>query len=194
MLAAPVIAVAVMLALLPVLGLRLPRARRLAGQLAPPARAIVRAAFLVAIAGALLLALVQIVVVILVSVFAVSVIWLQESTAYLFAAMFLLGAGGVFLMDGHVRVDVLSSRWPERRRLGVELVGIALFLLPVCTLIVLVSAPWAAESWARLERSGEPSGLHLVFVLKSLVPTFGVLLALAGFVRAEEAARSLGGS
>ena len=170
----------------------IPHLRSASARTARPLRVVVRGGASVATAAALLLALVQIVVVILVSVFSVSVIWLQEGTAYLFGAMFLLGAGGVFLDDGHVRVDVLSSRWSERRRATVELAGIALFLIPVCALIVVVSAPWAAESWARLERSGEPSGLHAVFVLKTMVPVFAVLLALSGFVRAEAAARRLG--
>lgn len=183
--------IAAVMAVLPIAGLRSARARRASHRAAVPARRLVRAAFAVAMASALLLALVQVAVVLLVSVFSVSVIWLQESTAYLFGAMFLLGAGGVFLTDGHVRVDVLSSRWTERRRAVVDLGGIALFLIPVCALIVIVSAPWAAESWARLERSGEPSGLHAVYLLKSLVPLFAILLALAGFVRADRAARRL---
>ena len=152
---------------------------------------VARGASVLAVTATLILLLVQVAVVVLVSVFSVSVVWLQESAAYLFAAMFLLGAGGVFLTDGHVRVDVLSSRWSERRRAAVDLAGIALFLLPVCALIVIVSVPWAARSWATLERSGEPSGLHLVFVLKSFVPAFAVLLGLSGFVRAEAASRLL---
>ena len=181
-------------AILPVAAIRSAEAARLSGTVARAAARIVRGASAVAVAASLALLLVQVAVVVLVSVFSVSVVWLQESAAYLFAAMFLLGAGGVFLADGHVRVDVLSSRWSERRRAGVDLGGIALFLLPVCALILVVSVPWAARSWAALERSGEPSGLHLVFLLKSLVPAFAVLLALSGLVRAEAASRLLRGA
>ena len=182
-----------MLALLPLAALRSAAAARASRSLAVPAGHLVRGAFVVAAGAAFALLLVQLAVVVLVSVFSVSVIWLQEGTAYLFGAVFLLGAGGVYLSDGHVRVDVLSSRWDERRRAGIELAGVALFVLPVCALIVVVSAPWAARSWAALERSAEPSGLHLVFVLKTLVPAFAVLLALAAFVRADEASRALRG-
>ena len=188
------IAAAAGLAAVPLAGLRSRAAADLSRRIAGGFAVIVRAAFAVAAACCLVLLLVQLAVVLLVSVFSVSVVWLQESTAYLFGGIFLLGAGGVFLRDGHVRVDVLSSRWSERRRAAVDLAGISLFLLPVCVLIVVVSLPWAAESWADLERSREPSGLHLVFVLKSFVPAFAVLTALSGFVRAEAAARVLRGA
>lgn len=191
MLTGLVLTVCALLAAFPLAALRVPSAASVAARLAQGAGLIVRAAFALAAACALLLVLAQIAVVICVSVFSVSVVWLQETAAYLFAAMFLLGAGGVFLADGHVRVDVLSSRWSERRRAQLDLTGITLFLLPVCALILIVSLPWAARSWAALERSGEPSGLHLVFVLKSFVPAFALLLALSGFVRAEAAAAKL---
>ena len=186
-----VILIAGLAAALPLAALRSDGAARVAGAGARAAERIVRTAFGIAMLAALALALVQVVVVVLVSVFSVSVVWLQEGTAYLFACVFLGGAGAVFLTDGHVRVDVLSSGWSERRRAAVDLGGIALFLLPVCALIVIVSAPWAARSWAAMERSGEPSGLHLVFVLKSFVPAFAVLMGLAGFARAERAAATL---
>ena len=194
MLTIATVALAAVLAALPLAALRSDGAARLCARVARHARAAARAAFALGAIASLVLLLVQLAVVVLVSVFSLSVIWLQESTAYLFAATFLLGAGGVFLLDGHVRVDVLSSRWTERRRAAVDLGGIVLFVLPVCALIVFVSTPWAARSWAELERSGEPSGLHAVYLLKSMVPAFAVFLALAAFVRAEAAARLLRGA
>ena len=191
MIAAIVVIIAALLAVMPLTAARSGAVARLIVPVARGARYIVRAAFLVAVWSCLALLGVQLCVVLLVSVFSVSVVWLQESASYLFGIVFLLGAGGVFLADGHVRVDVLSSRWSARRRARLDLLGIAVMLMPVCALVVIVGTPWAARSWAALERSGEPSGLHLVFVLKTLVPLFGVLLALSGFVRAEAAARTL---
>ena len=182
------------LTLLPLLALRSDAAARLACRLARPARALPRAAFLVAAGAALLLALVQASVVVAVSVFSVSVVWLQELTQYLFGAMFLLAAGAVLLTDGHVRVDLLYSRWSARRRALVDLLGLTLFVLPVCALVVIASAPYVAASWAELERSSEPSGIHAVYLLKSMIPAFGVLLALSAFARAADAAATLRGT
>ena len=43
------------------------------------------------------------------------------------------------------------------------------------------------RSWAILERSRETSGLPLVFLLKTLIPLFAVLLALQGIAQAARA-------
>jgi TRAP-type mannitol/chloroaromatic compound transport system permease small subunit len=41
-----------------------------------------------------------------------------------------------------------------------------------------------ARSWAIFERSRETSGLPLVFLLKTLIPVFALLLALQGIAQA----------
>ncbi|MBB4659122.1 TRAP transporter small permease subunit [Parvularcula dongshanensis] len=179
------------LASLPFFGLRSDAARQLSGRLAGSARRIVLAAFVLACCATLLLALAMGIVVLLRSVFSISLVWLQELPLYLFGATFLLSGGAVLLADAHVRVDVLYSRWPPRRRALVDLCGLTLFVLPVCGLIVVAAGPYVAQSWADLERSPEPSGIHAVYLLKSLIPAFGVLVALAAFVRADGLARGL---
>lgn len=45
----------------------------------------------------------------------------SELQWFLFAWLFMAGAGYTLLRDGHVRIDVLSSRWPWRRRARVEI-------------------------------------------------------------------------
>jgi TRAP-type mannitol/chloroaromatic compound transport system permease small subunit len=57
--------------------------------------------------------------------------------------------------------------------------------------LLWLSAPYAARSWAILERSQETSGLPLVFVLKTLIPVFAVLMALQGMAQAIRAAAVL---
>jgi TRAP-type mannitol/chloroaromatic compound transport system permease small subunit len=46
-------------------------------------------------------------------------------------------------------------------------------------------------SWAVLERSPEASGLPFVYLLKTLIPVFAVLMALQGFAQIIRAARHL---
>jgi len=53
--------------------------------------------------------------------------------------------------------------------------------------VLLLSAPFAARSWAILERSQESSGLPLVFLLKTLIPVFAVMMALQGVSQAARA-------
>jgi TRAP-type mannitol/chloroaromatic compound transport system permease small subunit len=149
-------------------------------------RGIVEGGFALAAGAGLVLLLVQLLVVVLRSVFSVSFIWLQESTLYLFAAIFLLSSGALILMEGHVRVDLVYGKLPERKRRIIDLLGLGFFVIPVAALIILVSWDYVATSWSQLERSQEPSGIHAVFLLKSAIPAFAVLLILAAELRIME--------
>jgi TRAP-type mannitol/chloroaromatic compound transport system permease small subunit len=59
-----------------------------------------------------------------------------------------------------------------------------LLLLPFAAVLLWLSLPYAARSWAVLERSQESSGLPLVFLLKTLIPVFAALMALQGVAQA----------
>ena len=49
----------------------------------------------------------------------------------------------------------------------------------------------SARSWAILERSRETSGLPAVYLLKTLIPLFALLMALQGVAQAIRAAHVL---
>ena len=56
-----------------------------------------------------------------------------------------------------------------------------------------LSLPYVTRSWAILERSREASGLPLVFLLKTLIPLFALLLGLQGLAQAARAWLTLAG-
>ncbi|MEM9839962.1 MAG: TRAP transporter small permease subunit [Pseudomonadota bacterium] len=144
---------------------------------------IVRSGFLVGRWASLILLVVQLAVVVMRSVFSIGFIWLQESTLYLFGAIFLLSSGALLLTGGHVRVDILYTKLSAKRKALVDLFGLTVFVIPLSILIIWVSWSYVGTSWTQLERSSEPTGIHAVFLLKSLIPAFAVLLALAAEVR-----------
>lgn len=169
----------------------------LLAQLTPAAEAalrkIVRGAFVIAVASTLPLFLVQLSVVILRSVFSVSFIWLQESVIYLFGTMFLLASGALLVSEGHVRVDILYAKLSEEKQRIVDLLGQLIFVMPLSVLIILVSWDYVATSWAQMERSQEASGIHAVFLLKSLIPAFAVLLLFAAQLQVLKLSRAMRG-
>ena len=120
-------------------------------------------------------------------------IWLQESVLYAHAALFLLAAAWTLNEGGHVRVDVFYASALPRTRAWVDLLGTLLLLLPFAFAIIWFSTPYVERSWAILERSRETSGLPLVFLLKTLIPMFAVLLALQGIAQAIRALAVLRG-
>ena len=111
-------------------------------------------------------------------------IWLNESVLYGHATLFLMAAAWTLAAGGHVRVDVFYAEASPRRRAVIDLIGSLLLLLPFALLLLYLSLPFAARSWAVLERSQETSGLPFVYLLKTLVPVFAVLMALQGIAQA----------
>ena len=106
--------------------------------------------------------------------FALGSIWLTETVIYAHATLFMLAAAWTLKAGGHVRVDVFYAEASPRTKAIVDLVGSLLLLLPFAAVLIWLSVPYAARSWAILERSQESSGLPLVFVLKTLIPLFAV--------------------
>jgi len=102
-----------------------------------------------------------------------------EAQWYLFAAVFLLGAGYVFLHDQHVRIDVVAGRFSRKMQVAIDVAGIVLFLLPLCAFVAWTALPSVATAIQSGEVSANPGGL-IRWPLYVLVPIGFVLLALQG--------------
>ena len=104
--------------------------------------------------------------------------WL-EIQWYLFGGMVMLGAAWTLKLNEHVRVDVLYSRYSERTRLWVDLLGAIFFLLPMTIIILVLSWPIFVDSYRINEYSSDAGGL-LRWPVKLLIPAGFLLLALQG--------------
>jgi TRAP-type mannitol/chloroaromatic compound transport system permease small subunit len=118
---------------------------------------------------------------------------LQESVLYAHAALFMLAAAWTLQVDGHVRVDIFYAQAKPRTRALVDLMGALVFLIPVAIVLAALSTPYVARSWVILERSRETSGLPFVYLLKTLIPLFALLIGLQGAAQAIRAALVLSG-
>lgn len=143
---------------------------------------------------ALLMVLVQFIIVVMRYVFGVGSVFLQESIVYMHAVLFMVAAGYTLLHNGHVRCDIFYAAASSRQKALIDLIGVIIFLLPVCVLIVWVSWPFVAGSWAVLEGSQEGrSGIPAVFLLKTTILVFALLVAMQGLSMALRAAFVLAG-
>jgi TRAP-type mannitol/chloroaromatic compound transport system permease small subunit len=152
------------------------------------------AALGLAIASGLLLLFATLAVVLLRYAFGLSFTWLNEVMTYSFAAMFMLGSAAAMRDGAHVRVDILRPRFGETGRNWVELAGIYLFLFPICLRLVTTGEEGLARSWLLLEGSREPDGLPILYLFKTLVPVFAVLLMIQGLSEATKAALRITGA
>ena len=141
----------------------------------------------------LFVVLVQFAVVLLRYVFETGSIWLTESIIYGHAAVLMLAAAWTLRDDGHVRIDVFYANASPRTKAWIDLLGALLLLLPFMLVLAWFAIPYVARSWAILERSRETSGLPAVFLLKTLIPLFALLMALQGIAQAIRAAAVLAG-
>jgi TRAP-type mannitol/chloroaromatic compound transport system permease small subunit len=137
--------------------------------------------------------LVQVTVVLMRYVLGVGSIWLSEAIIYVHATVFMAAAAWVLQRGGHVRVDIFYADASPRTRAIVDLAGALLLLLPFVGVLAWFALPYVARSWAILERSRESSGLPLVFLLKTLIPVFALLLTLQGLAQAARAWLTLSG-
>jgi len=123
--------------------------------------------------------------------FGMGSIRVQESVIYAHAALFMLAAAWTLKTDAHVRVDIFYAQMPPRARALVDLLGALVFLLPFAVVLAMLATPYVARSWAILQRSHEASGLPFVYLLKTLIPLFALLLGLQGVAQALRAALTL---
>jgi TRAP-type mannitol/chloroaromatic compound transport system permease small subunit len=140
---------------------------------------------------ALVVVLLQFALVVARYLFGLGSIWLTETVIYAHATLFMLAAAWTLKAGGHVRVDVFYAEASARTRAKIDLAGALLLLLPFALVLVWLGVPYAARSWAILERSQETSGLPLVFAFKTLIPAFAVMMALQGIAQAIRALGAL---
>ena len=143
---------------------------------------------------ALGMVLLQFAVVVMRYVFGIGSVIAQEAIVYMHATIFLAGASYTLLHKGHVRCDIFYSDATPRTRAIVDLIGVFLFLLPMCIMIFWVSWPYVANAWAVLEGSPEGRlGIPAVFLLKTVILVFAFLLGLQAISLAIHASLRLSG-
>ena len=112
--------------------------------------------------------------------FKTSFVFTQELEWHLFAFIFLMGAGYTLLKDGHVRVDIFYQRMSPKVQAWINLVGVLLFLIPGCYLIISTSMHFVINSFSIMEGSPDPGGIPFRWVLKACIPAGFVLVFLQG--------------
>ena len=130
----------------------------------------------------LLMVVVTFVVVIMRYVFDSGFIWVQESVVWMHAVVFMLGAAYTLRAEEHVRVDIFYRTMSARRRAWVDLIGVIVFLLPLCAFLAWASFDFVTQSWSIGESSRESGGLPYPFVplLKSVLLLMPLAVSLQG--------------
>ena len=130
--------------------------------------------------AAIAMVLVAFIVVVMRYIFGVGSIFLQESITYFHACLFMIGAAYTLLHNGHVRVDIIYRESSDIKKSIIDLLGVTFFLIPSCIIIWQTSIGYVLLSWSVFEGSAETSGIQAVFLLKTVILVFAILMGLQG--------------
>ena len=130
----------------------------------------------------LFMVIITFIVVVMRYVFDAGLIWLQESVIWMHAVVFMLGAAYTLQQEDHVRVDVFYRDMGPRGRALIDLLGVIVFLFPLCAFLGWKSFDFVAASWSLHEASRESGGLPypLIPLLKSVLVLMPAAVALQG--------------
>lgn len=109
-----------------------------------------------------------------------SVAAVPELEWHIFAVIFLMGAAYTLKLDQHVRVDLIYSRCSPKVQAIINIIGVLLFMLPFCVIVIYVSQDFVMSSFSVRETSPDPSGLPARYILKAVLPLSFVFIVLQG--------------
>jgi TRAP-type mannitol/chloroaromatic compound transport system permease small subunit len=107
-------------------------------------------------------------------------IWMQEAYVWQHAIVFLVGAGYTLLHGGHVRVDIFYSRMTAHNQARVEIFGTFAFMGPFLWIMFDKAWPFFLTSFVGDEGSQQPDGIPNVWLLKSMLVWFCVVVGAQG--------------
>lgn len=84
--------------------------------------------------------------------------WLELQWV-LFGIVFLLCSPWTLLANEHIRIDIVNNLLPTAVRNWIDVIGHALFLLPLTIVMVYTGVPFFYRSYAIDEQSGNAGGL-----------------------------------
>ena len=111
---------------------------------------------------------------------------LQELALYLHALVFLGCAGWALAEEEHVRVDILYKDKSESYKKIINTLGLVFLVFPVIFIISFYSIDFIKLSWLLKESSTEPGGLKTVYLHKTIILLFPLVLFLAAVKQLKE--------
>jgi len=110
--------------------------------------------------------------------FSIGFIWMQEAYVWLHSFIFMLGSGFTYFMNEHVRIDIFYRDASEKYKAIVDLIGNIFLLAPFLYIIWKYSYSFVYRSFLMNEVSREAGGMPALFVLKSAILWFCLVLFL----------------
>jgi TRAP-type mannitol/chloroaromatic compound transport system permease small subunit len=106
--------------------------------------------------------------------------WAFDISYMLGGTLFTIGAAWTLKTGGHVRVDVIYSRFSPRQRAILDTLLMAVLFFPLWIMLLGVSIPYVQFSWQIQERSLESFWRPPIYPFKTVMPIALFLFVLQG--------------
>ena len=123
--------------------------------------------------------------------FTIGWVWFQETYVWMHGAIIMVAMAYTLAAHGHVRVDIIYRTASVRYQALVDLLGTLLLLMPTIIVVTYYTTPYVLLSWKRFETSREAGGLHGLYLFKTTMMLFCVLLFLQGIAIIIRSTRAL---
>lgn len=110
--------------------------------------------------------------------FSISHIWMQDLFVWMSGVMFMGIAGYALLTNQHVRVDVFYRPASKRWKAVVDMVGSVVFTAPFVYIVFIYGLPYVRRSWRIMEASSNYGGMPGLYIVKTFVLVFAVVVGL----------------
>jgi TRAP-type mannitol/chloroaromatic compound transport system permease small subunit len=101
---------------------------------------------------------------------------LQEMEWHVHTALFALVLGYGYIWNTHVRVDLIRETLTFRKKAWLEFLGLTLFMIPYCLVVIWFAWIYAYDSFMINEISASQVGLAHRWIIKSVL-VFGLIVA-----------------
>jgi TRAP-type mannitol/chloroaromatic compound transport system permease small subunit len=105
---------------------------------------------------------------------------LQELEWHFHTALFALVLGYGYIWNTHVRVDLIRENLVFRKKAWLEMLGLTVFMIPYCLVVIWFAWIYAYDSWAIHEISASQVGLTNRWIIKSILVVGLIVAALSG--------------
>ena len=110
--------------------------------------------------------------------FSTGFVWMQDLYVWLNGMMFMGIAGFTLLKNGHVRVDIFYREARVKTKALVDMFGTVVFIGPFVYVLFYYGLPYVQRSWRFMEGSANFGGMPGLYILKSFLLVFAVVVAL----------------
>ena len=118
--------------------------------------------------------------VIMAYVFNAPTLWNFDLSMQMYGAILMMSGAYCLATESHVRGDVIYRLFKPRTQGWIDLTLYFLFFFPGVLALVFYGYEYAAFSWKQKESSWSSPAQIQIYMVKSLIPTSGVILTIQG--------------